>query len=1054
MHGGQAGWREAPARQLVAGAELAKQLGRGFKQVGAALLFALAFAQAAAPPRQAQRLLVRQPLRGGIGERPPPQPLGGAVLAVQLGIAGAQAQGRDAQQRQPDRVAARQPQRAARPTEQRRARRRLGAVRRQLLQHVGMVERQRCQREDAEPEAQQQLPGFEQHGIGFDQAPHQHQCSTPGTQDDAHAERVGAVARLRDDRVDADEQRAQVAPRRHLAEGGQRVRPGARLALFDRHPHRAVGDLLGLGPAPGQRQARGVETHADGELERVALLRQLGHAGAAVAQRVVPAGRGDQRHHQVDLRLGRTPPVALGLAPRQGAFEIAHPAFEQRRGDADHAMQPVSRAEHGRDPAPFHQVELAQVDGDGAPGVDEGGDGGQLLVDLAEHHRARVVVGGAARWEPFGHHPHRTLAQQLPDDRRAAQRDLLAEHLGRRGQDLGGPQRLAAQQQKPAELAPKLHVVQHAALVFHQALVGHHGGFECAGGDLRVGNGFGDARQQRLLHVFGQGCRRLAGLRVELQRFEVGIVLPRHLAGPHGRLHRLGRVAGEAVVVSQRVGLRGRRPFGAGQHVADQLVVPRTLRRRQTVVERLADLVVDEAECAGPDPGDEQLRLFGRCQRRHGAARRRLGRARGLRLQHPPHDLGRERAAGDRGDGEHVAVAAAQAVEPAHDRPQQVVDVAGKARGIGWIEPPAVGVVTQRAAFGHRVDGFERVQRMPLRLRRDRLGRARHLAAQHRGHEGAGVGQRQGFQHDGRARERRAHLVEPALHAAAGVHFFDAPGQHQQQRVDGLTAPGQVQHELQAAVVGPLQVIEHEHQRGGRCAERRQQPGEQREQPLLLALGLERRDRFGVAEQRAQLGHQRQHFAAQLADGPARGVPHRRRQRLAREGAQRLDRQPVAGGLAEGPATAPQDRAARPPARGLADQSRLAHPRRPCDRDDLQAARRRLVGLRQQRALGTAAEVARCDQFGLPVVGAQRERAGFACPVPVDQGDEVRGQAAGRAIAVGRVLARQQPDDLRQRRRRAHRQGRCDRGMGVDQVAQRQAGERVLAGQQLDRDDA
>jgi len=147
--------------------------------------------------------------------------------------------------------------------------------------------------------------------------------------------------------------------------------------------------------------------------------------------------------------------------------------------------------------------------------------------------------------------------------------------------------------------------------------------------------------------------------------------------------------------------------------------------------------------------------------------------------------------------------------------------------------------------------------------------------------------------------------------AYARGHFLAPVRHHDRQRA--ARVPQQVRQELDRLLVGPVQILHHEHHR----TERGQHLGQAAEQPVPLGRPVVER-----------LGRRRQHVR-QLREQAAQRTGHRRQRRtrqLAARGPQRLDDRPQRERLPDLAAATGQD----PPPGGLrprqqlGDQARLA----------------------------------------------------------------------------------------------------------------------------------
>ena len=278
-------------------------------------------------------------------------------------------------------------------------------------------------------------------------------------------------------------------------------------------------------------------------------------------------------------------------------------------------------------------------------------------------------------------------------------------------------------------------------------------------------------------------------------------------------------------------------------------------------------------------------------------------------------------------------------------------------------------------------------ERVALRLaveRGDELRRPR-LGAERRDELGDLAGREAVERHLGEhavAPQRRDQLRQRVAVVDLGV----AVGA-EEHRAPRLRRPHQVAHQLQRRAVGPLQVVEHEQQRGA-GGDLGQQRGQGVEQPLALdpGLGLDR----GPPRGRSELRQQRREV------GRARAEPLRRagQRGAARPAAQHLEHRLVGAGARLVEAPEQDDRAvAMDRARELGGQARLADPRLAGEQDEAPL----VLGGRVPRRVQGAERLLAADE-GMP----RRRRP--------ERGGQRTGREVDRRRRLGRrAVAAQQP---------------------------------------------
>jgi hypothetical protein len=358
-------------------------------------------------------------------------------------------------------------------------------------------------------------------------------------------------------------------------------------------------------------------------------------------------------------------------------------------------------------------------------------------------------------------------------------------------------------------------------------------------------------------------------------------------AGAHRRLQRARAVAGALPVVRElgrrRRGVRARRLRMALERVRERRVEARALAREQLAVGGL--LQQRMAERVALVAGHEDVVPYGLAQRAGQSALGQLDRAGEQHVLHPPpagcggaHDLLRVRTQPAEAGEQHVS-------QPQRER---VRVLAGRERRELLQE--------QRVAVGARAD---RVRPGGIRLRaEDPLELGARLGARQRreldlldDRHARDVGQ-----------ERAQSLVAVELVAAVG---------HRDEQALALEPPQDERQQVERRAVGPVGVLDDEHNGRGR-----RQPPQQLVDRGVEALGGER-GRLGDGRPRLRVGHQprelRRRRAAVLAQAGERVGDRQQRNR------RRLERDAL---------PAEHERAEPFGARGeLAHQARLAHAR-------------------------------------------------------------------------------------------------------------------------------
>ena len=423
----------------------------------------------------------------------------------------------------------------------------------------------------------------------------------------------------------------------------------------------------------------------------------------------------------------------------------------------------------------------------------------------------------------------------------------------------------------------------------------------------------------------------------------------------------------------------------AGQdRLAHARVQPRAAQRRQAVVERRPHQRVRER--VAPDPPVDLLEHL-RVDRLVERGDELVAGQRPERLEQPVVDL----APDHRGDLHRLARRRRQPRDP----PRRDLAHAGGDARVLEVAAEAARALAQVA------DDLLDEERVALGLgvqRGDELGRGR--LGPERGHQLADLRLREAAQrHLGEHRlapqrgdDGRERVVVGELAGAVGAEEHRAPR---------LRRADQVADELQRRAVGPLQVVEHEQQRGaGR--DLRQQRGERVEQAMALgaAFGAAHRRRAG---RRAELGQQRGEV------GGARPEPLRRagQRRAARPAAQHLEHGPVGAGAGLVEAAVEHDRAvAVDLARELRRHARLADPGLARDEHEPPLVGDRRVPRPAQRRERLAPPDERVPPRRRGERGRQRAR---------------RGRARRRGVGRRRVAAQEPLVDLHHRgpRRRA-----------------------------------
>ncbi len=420
---------------------------------------------------------------------------------------------------------------------------------------------------------------------------------------------------------------------------------------------------------------------------------------------------------------------------------------------------------------------------------------------------------------------------------------------------------------------------------------------------------------------------------------------------------------------------------------------------------------------------------------------------------------------------QHAARHRRQAVDLAAHQVGHVVGRAGRGDALDLAAPARVlGVEGDQAVAVQRHQELRREKRIARGLGQQQLGQRRGVVGLHMQRVGGELRQcRQRERRQVEALDRQPRVLQRGHGGEQGVAGLDlvvAISTHQQQVAQRRARQHRFE-QLQRRAVGPLQVVEKEHQRllgaglaGDEILERQAQP--------VVGLGRRqrrrRRQRLHHAEQRRQLGDQRgdgRDVVAERARQPLAPPPQLRRrlgQQALHELAQRLRQRAVrrvAGELLE---LAADEQTLR--ARGrlvqLADQRRLADAGIAGHEQQTRSALARALERRaQQRTFGVApvqtprhrellGHVARAD--------LERQHAAMAAPL-LAAAQQIALQRLLALIALLRRLGQQLHHDLRQRQRQRRVElGRRLRHFGHVSVHQRQrvgAVERQAAAQQF-----